>query len=126
MGDIIAGIATWLRRKILYRIRLAALSAAFAAFGFSGGCWAQSHEQMQFRALPPLQPAEVFGNAWTIYADGPIDADAGPRLERLIRDDDIPPKSLLYLNSPGGNLMGGMTLGRVTRSALMLTYVGRE
>jgi hypothetical protein len=126
MGDIIAGIATWLRRKTLYRIQLAALSATLAAFGFAGGCWAQSPQQMQFRALPPLQPAEVFGNAWTIYADGNIDADAGPRLEQLIRDNGIPPKSLLYLNSPGGNLMGGITLGRVMRNALMLASVGRE
>ncbi len=106
--------------------RLAAVGLLFAAVFCSPLCWAQSQEQLEFHALQPLEPAEVFGNAWTIYADGPIDADAGPRLDRLIKDNDIPPKSLLYLNSPGGDFMGGITLGRVIRSALMLTYVGRE
>jgi hypothetical protein len=81
---------------------------------------------MQFRGRPPSAPIEVFGNAWTIFADGIIDADSGARLKQFIQDKNIPRKSMLILNSPGGSLIGGMELGRAIRDAGLITDVGRS
>lgn len=85
-----------------------------------------SPEKMRFTGKPPSTPIEVFGNAWAIYADGVIDADAGARLKEFIQDKNIPRKSMLILNSPGGNLIGGMELGRAIRDAGLITDVGRS
>lgn len=81
-------------------------------------------EQIQFYAYTPPTPIEIFGNAWSIFADGVIDEDAGARLKKLIEDDHIPAKSMLALNSPGGSLIGGMKLGKIIREAGLATYVG--
>jgi hypothetical protein len=81
-------------------------------------------EQIQFYAYPPPTPIQIFGNAWSIFADGVIDEDAAVRLKKLIEDDHIPAKSMLALNSPGGSLIGGMKLGKVIREAGLATYVG--
>jgi hypothetical protein len=89
-------------------------------------CWAQSPEQMSFRAQPPQKElVPIVGDAWTIYADGVIDADASLRLTQLIKQNGIPDRSYLVINSPGGNLFGGIKLGKAIRSAYLLTYVGR-
>ena len=74
-----------------------------------------SAQQMRFELLPPAEPVEVLGNAWHIYADGEIDSNAAGRLNRLIQDNKIPPRSTLSINSRGGTLLGGMALGRVIR-----------
>jgi hypothetical protein len=86
---------------------------------------AESSAQIQFRGRPPPKPIEIFGNAWTIFADGLIDVDAAARLKQFIRDNNIPNKSFLVLNSPGGSLIGGIKLGRVIRDAGLLTDIGR-
>jgi peptidoglycan hydrolase-like protein with peptidoglycan-binding domain len=83
-------------------------------------------DQMQFRAYRPMQAVAIFGNAWHIYADGVLDADAATRLDKLITDNDIPSGSTFILNSPGGSLLGGMKLGRTIREKGLLTYVGRD
>jgi hypothetical protein len=49
-----------------------------------------SSETMQFNGQPPSTPIEVFGNAWTIFADGVIDAEAGARLRTFIQERHIP------------------------------------
>jgi hypothetical protein len=50
-----------------------------------------------------------------IYADGPIDEHAPDRLETLIQQQHLPDRTMIYLNSPGGSLYGGIELGRVLR-----------
>jgi hypothetical protein len=80
---------------------------------------------MRFDARPPQEPVELFGNAWTIYASGEIDEGAAPRLDALIAARNIPPHSMLILDSPGGNLLSGLQLGRTIRIAGLVTYVGR-
>ena len=64
-------------------------------------------------------------HAWAIYATGEIDVDAGKRLDALITEKNIPNASLLYLHSPGGNLLGGIALGRVIRQHQLQTNVGQ-
>lgn len=80
----------------------------------SGNVRAQP-EEMTFLTQPPIPPAEIFGNAWTIFAEGPIDPGASARFKRIIADNKIPPLSLVHFNSPGGNLLAGMELGRLIR-----------
>lgn len=83
-------------------------------------------ESLKFDAVPP-DPllAKVMGNiAWWIYAEGEIDADAGDRLEQLLIKNNIPNGSFIVLSSPGGNLIGGMRLGRVIRKHFLNTDIG--
>jgi hypothetical protein len=111
------------------KIRLAALIASLTATplmpDLARAANPSETEIMQFSGIPPSTPIEVFGNAWTIFADGVIDADSGARLKTFLQERHIPGKSLLYLNSTGGSLIGGMELGRVIRNAELNTHVGR-
>lgn len=66
------------------------------------------------------------GSAWKIFAEGEIDADAGSRLEQALSQSDIPLGSQIYINSPGGSLVGGLDLGRVIRNYSLDSYVGKE
>jgi hypothetical protein len=72
---------------------------------------------MQFAAYPPDENYRkaMGGTDWKIFATGEIDAIAAKRLGALIASKRIPQHSHLYLHSPGGNLGGGMALGRVIR-----------
>jgi hypothetical protein len=94
-----------------------------------GACtgWCQSNV-MQFEAYPPSSEYErlMGAHGWTIYASGEIDSDAGKRLAGLMVAKDIPGRSLLYLNSPGGSLVGGMALGKVIRKNFLYTDVGQR
>jgi hypothetical protein len=115
-----------MRRLIKAGLVAFVLSQSIAAPLVAPLVLAGSSEQMQFRASPPPQPIEIFGNAWTIFADGVIDADADARFKRFIREKHIPIKSMLVLNSPGGSVIGGIKLGRAIRDAGLVTYVGRD
>jgi hypothetical protein len=70
---------------------------------------------MTFHAEPPLKPEWLHGNAWTIFADGLIDPEAPVRFKAFIDRNKVPEHSLIHLNSPGGNLLAGMELGRLIR-----------
>lgn len=97
--------------------------------GFAMYCWANGSmagDKMKFDAVPPQQPAAIFGTAWTIYADGYIDADAAQRLVAVVAENNIPFRSELVINSHGGSLLGGMELGRAIRQLDFNTYVGRK
>lgn len=75
-------------------------------------------------AIPPLKPATLFSTAWTIYASGIIDQGAPLRLASLVAADGIPNGSTIFLNSPGGNLLSGIELGRLIRQHDFRTEVG--
>jgi len=96
---------------------LVAVTFAIAATGP-----AQAQE-MTFLAQPPRQPIEIYGNAWSIYADGPIDRGPPERLQKLIAANKVPPRSVFYLNSPGGDLFSSMELGRLLRKHYFFTEV---
>lgn len=103
----------------------ASLVLLFWLAGLALGCCQTNI--MQFVAYPPDTVSErLMGNhAWTIYAAGEIDADAGKRLAAIVAEKHVPLSSLLFLHSPGGNLLGGMELGRVIRKNGLNTYVGQ-
>jgi hypothetical protein len=80
--------------------------------------------QMEFFAEPPTEPVEIFGNAWTVYASGPIDPMASERLAALITKNNIPSNSTVYFHSPGGSVVAAMSLGRLIRKHHLFTDVG--
>ena len=53
--------------------------------------------------------------AWTIYADGPIDADAADQFDQIVRQKNIPAYSTAYLNSPGESVIAAIDLGHAFR-----------
>lgn len=77
-----------------------------------------------FTAVPPPERMDILGNGWDIFAEGVIDPGSAGRLEELIREHDIPGRSVLYMNARGGDLAAGLALGRVIRDAGLYTYVG--
>lgn len=81
---------------------------------------------MQFTLQPPHQPIQIFGNAWRIFADGEIDQTSAGRLVEVIKKNNIPPNSTIYLNSHGGSLFGGMELGRAIRMHGLFTGVAKR
>lgn len=88
--------------------------------------WGQT-VKMQFAAYPPdsIYEKMMGDHAWRVFATGEIDADVAKRLTALIKSKRIPPGSMLYLNSPGGSLLGGMALGRAIRANGFNTAVGQ-
>jgi hypothetical protein len=82
-------------------------------------------ESMEFILIPPAKPREVFGSAWTVYGNGLIDRETATRLTKLVNENSIPARSILYLNSDGGSLDGGMALGRAIRTAGLFAYIGQ-
>jgi hypothetical protein len=82
-------------------------------------------ERLQFSGDRPRGPiVAVVGNAWQIFARGEIDVEAADRFKAFVRANHVPPRSSLYLNSPGGSLIGGINLGRAIRGAGIFTYIG--
>ena len=81
--------------------------------------------EMEFILVSPNKPWAVFGNMWMVFGNGSIDLETGAHLTKLVTDNAIPGRSILYLNSPGGNTVGGMKLGRAIRAAGLFTYIGQ-
>lgn len=82
-------------------------------------------QSMKFYGYPP-EYEKFMGNAWTIYADGVIDAEAPNRLKVFLDENNIPEHSSIIFNSLGGSLMAGIDLGRVIREAGLFTYIGQD
>jgi hypothetical protein len=86
---------------------------------------AQETTKLDIVGFPEDQKLQAFmGNAWALYLNGPIDNNAGQRLEDYILQHKVPTESWAVLNSPGGSLFGGMELGRVIRKYNLRTDVG--
>ncbi|MBK7341687.1 MAG: hypothetical protein IPJ06_00435 [Saprospiraceae bacterium] len=87
---------------------------------------AQSEPILVFTLVPPQEPAFIFGTAWDIYAEGPVDEGSAERLEALLSKHHIPSRSNLYLNVDGGDLATALALGRLIREAGLFAYVGSQ
>lgn len=81
-------------------------------------------QKLQFRVAPLVEPTEILGTARFVYADGVIDKGAPARLRSLLEHDHIPDRSHIVLNSPGGDLLAGIELGRLIREHDLRTYIG--
>src|ERR1035437_2483096 len=67
------------------------------------------------------------GNAW-IVADGEITADTPKMFRQFLVSEQIKPGSRyeVYLNSPGGNFLGGLELGEIIREFGFGTRIARS
>src|SRR5438046_1718365 len=81
-------------------------------------------EKLSMKVLQLDSVARLLAGSWVVYLDGVIDHDAVKRLENEINTRDIKGASV-YLNSPGGNLLAGMGLGRLFRKFGFSTHVGK-
>lgn len=97
-------------------VAVLALLPAFASTGVAA-------DRLEIIAIPPAFP-EVLGETWTIYLHGHIDIAAGTRLEAAVESHRIPAGSSIFLNSPGGSLVGGIELGRSIRELGLSTNIG--
>jgi hypothetical protein len=79
---------------------------------------------MKFTGKPPELTA-ILGTAWYVFGDGEIDTGSDERLKNFLLENNVPKRSLLFLNSPGGNLLAGMKLGKVIREWELLTQIGK-
>jgi len=77
---------------------------------------AQPDTQMQFKVFKLTGTAAMIGDLSYIYASGVIDPSAPSRLHTLVVADKLPAGSLLFFDSPGGNLLAGIELGREIRA----------
>jgi hypothetical protein len=84
---------------------------------------AQPADQMQFRIINLTGLAAMVDNTPYIYASGVIDPAAPSRFQALVVADKLPAGSFLFFDSPGGNLLAGMELGREIRADGLDTYV---
>lgn len=111
----------------MQRLNLVAISC-LAILG-SAVSWSTAIAQtMKFDARPPyeLLRANMGDDRWEIYASGEIDADAGKRLDALMEQKIIIDGSVLYFDSPGANVIGGMELGRTIRKHHLTTDIARK
>jgi hypothetical protein len=51
---------------------------------FAFGEDATVRQSMKFLGIPPRQPLDIFGNAWTIFANGNINSHTSAELTRFI------------------------------------------
>ena len=75
---------------------------------------------------PPSQIQYIVGGAYWIFAEGPITPDSGLELERFLNQNNVPKESIVFLNSPGGSVYGGMALGRIIRKWKLNVDVGQR
>jgi hypothetical protein len=73
---------------------------------------------------PDLPTRLIVGPQWKIYLDGVIDDAAVGRLGRAIKAQNVK-FATVFLNSPGGSLLGGIRLGHLIRELGFSTYVGK-
>jgi hypothetical protein len=78
----------------------------------------------EISGYPPMEPQLIFSSASWIYIDGEIDAGTSAALEDYINRNGVTEGSKVRLNSPGGDLYGGMALGRTIRKYRLNTDVG--
>ncbi len=64
-----------------------------------------------------------FDSSWNIILDGEIDADAPARVNEALKKTGSDGADV-YINSPGGNLLAGMQIGRLIRNAGANTHIG--
>ena len=97
-------------------------------FLISAAIWIHSAiaEQLTIHMEPPsLYKRASGGSRWDVFLEGVIDPQAHVRVQHELNklgsaDADV------YLNSPGGNLLAGIELGKVLRKAGTSTHIGKK
>ena len=88
-----------------------------------------SPDELQITLEPPgLYDSALGSDQWKMYLNGIIDRDAVKRVasefHRIPNENEGPVD--VYLNSPGGDYLAGIELGRLLRSKAAWTHVGKR
>lgn len=81
--------------------------------------------QMNFLVRYPTGFVGKVSSVPFIYAYGEISSDTPQKFKYFIHENNINGGEL-YLNSPGGNLLGGIALGEEIRAANLNTHIGAD
>jgi len=83
-------------------------------------------EPMTFSIRYPCSGVFRFDCAPYIYAKGTITRNTPSNLARFLQKPNITGGMRVFFQSPGGDLVGGLRLGKVIRAARLDTYVGTD
>ena len=84
-----------------------------------------SSESLRIALVPPGLYQIVTGtNRWTVYLDGVIEPGAEVRVAKELSRIPNSPFNV-YLNSPGGDFLTGIKLGRLLRTKAAWTHIGK-
>lgn len=84
-----------------------------------------SQTATQIILVPPGEDTRAaLGEFWRVVIDGPIDANSGVVLEKLLRDSNVS-AGIVYLNSPGGDVLASLAMGESIRERGLDTFVSR-
>jgi hypothetical protein len=104
-------------------LRLITLITSLCVFSLPS---AAAEDSLRISVVPPgLYEVASGTNAWKIYLDGVIEPGADKRVEREI--SRIPNSVIeVFLNSPGGDFLTGIRLGRLFRAKSAWTHIGSQ
>lgn len=84
-------------------------------------------QKLAITGSPPSKVVQVYaGTGWHIYLDGEIDAEADKRFNEFLLANDPPYTSTVILNSPGGNPITAMKIGRLIRQRGYSVDIGKR
>jgi hypothetical protein len=84
-------------------------------------------QKLQITGAPPEKFMHFFsGTGWEIYLDGEIDAEADKRFAEFLKANSPDQYSMVIFNSPGGNPITAMKIGRIIRQNGFAVNVGRR
>lgn len=104
----------WHMRRLVHIIGTAAL--IFLAAANAGAMTIRVERPDWFKAL-------MNNSSWYVVLDGEIDAGTPARVAEALRRTGMDGVDV-YINSPGGNLLAGMEIGRMIRQSGANTYIG--
>ncbi len=85
-----------------------------------------SSETLRISIQPPgIYEIATESYMWTVYLDGVIEPGADKRVEKALSQITTSPIEV-YLNSPGGDFLTGIRLGRLLRAKAAWTNIGKQ
>jgi hypothetical protein len=104
--------------EVPFRLVYSRMAALYLPIHRGGSPDPPNFRPMRFRPIETDGRMALFGN-------GDVASDTIRYFERAVRDHGIAPGSTLFLNSNGGDTVGGMALGRAIRRLGLRTDVAR-
>lgn len=84
-------------------------------------------QKLKITGVPPAKSLQFFaGTGWEIFLDGEIDNEADQRFANFLKTNAPDPYSTVIFNSPGGNPLTAMKIGRMIRQNGFSVNVGRR
>jgi len=82
---------------------------------------------VQFEYTPPQTELEqALGGYYCINAFGSIAVGDDERFIEFLQSSEIPPRTHIYINSPGGDVDAAINIGRVIRDHWFSTHIGQS